>query len=297
MDGGTDSAFRLYRVYSSDLNDSHAWYAVSSVLADGKVKEFASSDVFQYFKEELVEIYRDKLRDKDGARIPSSLFSNKRRDTVFVCTLFGLLARSLRRKNLDKDLFLGCKDFQAIREQLKRPNFLLAGENCANFETPPTTPENQTNPDIRCRRSLNESQLKIDFLEKLRDGEFSDRKRTKKDGYLAKSLRSAITSISKQHSSKDLGLVLGNSVLFGGDFEQEFAQELFSSVVDVVKQSKGLKDGLDLILGSDVLNSLYEEYRVPDWQQLYVKLVAKLPDKAWQTVLNFLQIGRTGVRN
>jgi len=59
--------------------------------------------------------------------------------------------------------------------------------------------------------------------------------------------------------------LLGKSVLLGGDFEKNFLKEVFESAVEVVQQSKG-ENGLSLILGSDVLASLYAEFTMPDWQ-------------------------------
>jgi len=35
--------------------------------------------------------------------------------------------------------------------------------------------------------------------------------------------------------------------------------------------------------------------RVPDWVLLYFKLQVRLPDAAWQTLLNLTQLGRSGV--
>ena len=83
--------------------------------------------------------------------------------------------------------------------------------------------------------------------------------------------------------------------MFGGNLEKTFVRETFLTVIDVVKRSKGTKAVLSSVLRKSVWNNLIEAYRVPDWQQLFVKLATKLPDKSWQTVINFLQAGRTGV--
>ena len=37
---------------------------------------------------------------------------------------------------------------------------------------------------------------------------------------------------------------------------------------------------------------ILESMRVPDWVLLYFKIQAKLPDNAWQTLLNLTQLGR-----
>jgi len=47
---------------------------------------------------------------------------------------------------------------------------------------------------------------------------------------------------------------------------------------------------------SEDLNQKYlEAQRDPDGVQLNVKLSTKLPNKSWQTLLNFLNIGHSGV--
>lgn len=297
MEGGT---LRLHRVFSSLLDGGCAWYAVSSEMADGKISEFTNSDIFKFFPGEIHEIDLHKLTDQHGDRAKACWFGSRKRDTVVVSTVFGLLARSLRRKNLAKDKFIASSEFSDIKNRLKSTDFLLAGEVGALFDTPPNTPENEKlQPMETIQIDNNTPKLSTDnraFLADLKNGKFSSRKKAKRDGFLAVSIRNALKNISDHNSSEDLGLVLGNAVLFGGNDEKDLVQDIFLTTVDVVKQRKGIKDALSLILTPEVLNSLYEEYRVPDWQQLYVKLVAKLPDKAWQTILNFLHAGRTKVR-
>ena len=59
--------------------------------------------------------------------------------------------------------------------------------------------------------------------------------------------------------------------------------------------NKGLDCGLDLALSKEKKLRQQTRMRVPDWVQLYVKLETKLPGDGWQTVLNFLKLGRSGV--
>ena len=60
-------------------------------------------------------------------------------------------------------------------------------------------------------------------------------------------------------------------------------------------EARGAKKGLTELLLPTTHQRLLESMRVPDWVLLYFKLQAKLPDAAWQTLLNLTQLGRSGV--
>lgn len=70
---------------------------------------------------------------------------------------------------------------------------------------------------------------------------------------------------------------------------------MVASTIGVLIKKEGLKSAVSSLVGDEVMKSLLRTYRVPDWQQLYVKLATKFPDKSWQTALNFLNVGRSGV--
>ena len=57
----------------------------------------------------------------------------------------------------------------------------------------------------------------------------------------------------------------------------------------------GSKQALAELLVPETYQGFLESIRVPDWVLLYFKLQAKLPDAAWQTLLNLTQLGRSGV--
>ena len=57
----------------------------------------------------------------------------------------------------------------------------------------------------------------------------------------------------------------------------------------------GSKQALAELLVPETYQQFLESIRVPDWVLLYFKLLAKLPDAAWQTLLNLTQLGRSGV--
>ena len=79
-----------------------------------------------------------------------------------------------------------------------------------------------------------------------------------------------------------LSTVLGQCVL-GKDTE---AKETVNKVVETVVGARSVKRGVEEVLGDDEHLKLLESLRVPDWVLLYFKLQARLPDQAWQTLLN-----------
>ena len=59
--------------------------------------------------------------------------------------------------------------------------------------------------------------------------------------------------------------------------------------------AKGSRKGLSELLLPQTYQRILESLRVPDWVLLYFKLQVRLPDAAWQTLLNLTQLGRSGV--
>lgn len=66
-------------------------------------------------------------------------------------------------------------------------------------------------------------------------------------------------------------------------------------VVDLVTKSKGSKNVLTELLLPETLENVFQSIRVPDWVLLFFKLQTRLPDSAWQTLLNLTRLGKSGV--
>ena len=86
--------------------------------------------------------------------------------------------------------------------------------------------------------------------------------------------------------------VLGNTF---HDTEKEQVRDTISEVVYMVMDAKGSKRGLSELLSSSTYQKIIESMRVPDWALLYFNLQTRLPDSAWQTLLNLTQLGKSGV--
>ena len=119
---------------------------------------------------------------------------------------------------------------------------------------------------------------------------------TTKKRRVQKKCRQVMASLSdiSEKYQESIACVLGNSFIFGGEAEKEQARDTISEVVDIVMEAKG-KRGFSELLSSETHARLYHSMRVPDWVLLYFKLQAKLPDSAWQTLLNLSQLGKSGV--
>ena len=97
----------------------------------------------------------------------------------------------------------------------------------------------------------------------------------------------------KYHES--LACVLGNSFIYGNEEDRQSVSKTVSDIIDLVINFRGSKKGLSELLLPETHQRFLESMRVPDWVLLYFKLQAKLPDAAWQTLLNLTQLGRSGV--
>lgn len=118
---------------------------------------------------------------------------------------------------------------------------------------------------------------------------------TKKRKVLSKcrKVMASLSDVSGKYE-ESIACVLGNSFIFGGDDEKGQVRDTISEVVDIVIEAKG-KKGFTELLSSETHARVFHSMRVPDWVLLYFKLQAKLPDRAWQTLLNFSQLGKSGV--
>ena len=74
----------------------------------------------------------------------------------------------------------------------------------------------------------------------------------------------------------------------------EVARVLSDIAEKLRSNSSSPLQALETILGDSSVKFL-QSLRVPDWTLLYFKLQSRIPDQAWQMLLNISQLGRTGV--
>lgn len=256
-----------------------------------------ASEHFRLFKNDILEVSIHDLVDENGARVNPSWFgSSRKKDLVVVATLFGILGHALRRKNVDEDIFLNSSEFSSIREGL---NSLTLGNmaRSGNFpailpETPPSTPEENGSDrpnavSIGLGKQTNEA---LQEVEKIVGPRLRPKRARKVANDCLEALRENITSYGE-----DLGKVLGYGLLYSGEENEEFVRETISSAIITVAEKQGMRKAFTTLLKDTVYHEYVNSLRVPDWIQLYVKLSTKLPNNSWQTLLNFLNIGRSGV--
>lgn len=93
----------------------------------------------------------------------------------------------------------------------------------------------------------------------------------------------------------DLGKIFGYGLLYCAEDRQNFVRDVISTALQAVSEKQGIRKALSRMPYDDLNRQYLEAQRVPDWIQLYVKLSTKFPNRPWQTLLNFLNIGRSGV--
>lgn len=104
----------------------------------------------------------------------------------------------------------------------------------------------------------------------------------------------SLNDVSAKYN-ESISCVLGNTFIFGNDTERSEVRDTISNVVDMVMTAKGSKRGLSEVLSPGTYESILQSIRVPEWVLLYFKLQVKLPDSAWQTLLNLTELGESGV--
>ena len=200
------SSVGLQRVFETSLSPEVNWYAVSTDWFY-RPREFMTSERFRLFTDDVLEVSIHDLVDRNGARVNPSWFgSSRKKDLVVVATLFGIVGRALRRKNVDEDKFCRSSEFKAIRQGLNSLQIEnMAGSN--NFpailpETPPSTPE-EIGFNISSLTSDKTTREALQEVEKTT----GPRLKAKRAGKFAKDCLQALRE--KVSSGEDLGKVLG----------------------------------------------------------------------------------------
>jgi len=150
---------------------------------------------------------------------------------------------------------------------------------------------------LRPQQSVHHKGELIEYLGDLADikkGNLGPRLKAKRAGVLAKNMIDVLASNSPNLSGCDLGKIFGYGFLLCPEDRQRFVTDLMSTAVHTVAEKQGVRKALSPMLSEDLNRKYLEAQQVPDWVQLYVKLSTKLPNISWQTLLNFLNIGRSG---
>ena len=101
--------------------------------------------------------------------------------------------------------------------------------------------------------------------------------------------------MSLKKIGESISCVLANSFIFGNDAERSKVIDIISDVVEMIMEARGSQKGLSELFTSEKYGCILKSMRVPDWVLLYFKLQTRLPDSAWQTLLNLTQLAKSKV--
>lgn len=327
--------FPLRRVYGLSLSPGKRWYSLSSQLVGRKISQFVKGKFFEEFPSEICRVRVRDLWRENGERIPKHWFAEKTKNTdeAYAITLFGLCGGLIKQSSPTSDGFLSSSSFKRVVDAVNNFDVISECDGASNLhgskhhdqtpksrriaflegelafyngkvkeiessiataalETPPNTPAlasdkvqvvNQTRPfPLRSIENI-VSSTSLGPINKKRQ------------------LKSACSNVlveirdtcNSYHGS--LGSILGYGFIHGSEEQQQFVKSAIAQAVEIVAKPRGVRFAADLALTPEMRRKQEASMRVPDWVQLYVKLEVKLPDNGWQTILNFLNLGRSGV--
>lgn len=140
----------------------------------------------------------------------------------------------------------------------------------------------------KLKRDLDVFEQQIKSLEVQLHDEFGAHRSEMKAS--AKHIFRELNDVAKKHC-ESLASVLGHLVC-EDDCE---ARDLLGEIADLVAKERGVKEAAKVILSEEIFKNLMQSMTVPDWVLLYFKISARLPDGAWQMLLNLTRFGNTGV--
>ena len=324
----------LSRVTSASLDPQKHWYVLQKEICGVRPTDFSKNEIFRRFPEEIRSVATRELQPAKSAyaamkfnRMPATVYVASTfgliagllrqkgipPDGLVNSPGFTAVISMLNSVILDfepdcaKDLPFGAK----THENTEELGALLA-ERTARIESLEAELNDLQGRIAELESSLADSSV-LDFSSpccsstpKRSDsssGSIEDTKNcpslgpTKKKRQVLKKCRevsSALDGVSAKYH-ETIASVLGNSFLYGTDEEKEKVRNTISEVVDLVMESSGSKKGLSELLSPETHARLFQSMRVPDWVLLYFKLQTRLPDSAWQTLLNLTRLGKSGV--
>lgn len=306
------TSFAFHRVYGSTIDSKKRWFALSTTLCGCQPKIFASNKIFSYFPREIARVKALDVWRENGRRASSKVFEFGRENgDVYMATAFGISAGLLRQREFVGNGFVHSAAFNQIVEAvncveldtttdancnsagyedyttpktsrmqiLRPPIYLPHGKAAPVLDTPPLTPATGRHPASSLTDIFTDSSLGR-ILKK------------RKMSLVCSNLLDSLRTISEHNSIRT---IFGHGVIYGDREDKLYVSDELSKAFDIVASRVGAKESLRQLLGDSAMHRLAQSMRVPDWVQLFVKLRSKLPDNAWQTHLNFLNLGRSGV--
>lgn len=331
MDRSDHHPWSLSRVTGRNLDSRKHWYVATKDLCGVRPNAFAKNEIFRRFPDEIRSVPPADL--KPATRACS--FHTRQPNNLYVVSTFGLCAALLRQREFPADEFVNSQEIIPVVDAVNRialdcdvPDSNLGGKsdelqkcqsriaeleyemselmknqedlNSFVLSSSPlaasspscllNTPESSSNGNDISSSSSSSSSI----IEETLKSSLGPTLKKRKVASECKKVSTDVDGVLEKYH-ETLACILGNSFLYGTDQEKGKVSETISEVVNLVIDTKGPKKGLSELLLPETHQRLLESMRVPDWVLLYFKLQAKLPDAAWQMLLNLTQLGRGGV--
>ena len=289
----------------SDTDESRQWYVLDAKICGVKPNTFlSSSPLVRNFPGEFTTVQLSEL--KNGGSFDRRHIQHSK---VAIATLFGVVSAILRQKFKEgkaeqyrwlvdaiNSLKIGKLETETsdirlessgadFRDQLKAASDVASAIEREN--------EGLKAHLDRAQRQLESLSEDVKKLKQLIESE--QRPETNKTEGDAKEEKIADqdvwTSISDVCDKFQIYLA---DVIANEKCHPQVARVLSDIAEKIRSNSSSPLQALETILGDSSVKFL-QSLRVPDWTLLYFKLQSRIPDQAWQMLLNISQLGRTGV--
>jgi len=297
------------RVVAATLDPLKSWFALSKSLCGVRPRDFAKNAVFTRFPSEIccvatreLSVYSDggKRRPYEAQLFESSTEVNRQRgpSKTYAASTFGLIAGIFRQRELPS-AFLDSSLFECVKNcingaSIEDANF---GANSQTSLSGPGKLSSGGNVDENQEANLPRHGTPSSKGPNITDIKTSPIGPTKKKKAIIGQCQTVFSAMSDVCDSyrESVGSILGNMLMHGSGEQQESVRTMLSEIADSICKTKGTSNCLTELFSADQYQILLSSMRVPDWALLFFKLQARLPDYAWQTLLNITRLGKSGV--
>ena len=335
FDRSADHPWSLSRVTGRNLDPGKHWYVLTKSLCGVRPNAFAKNEIFRRFPDEISCVPPADLKPASrgcsfNTRQPNNLYvvstfglcaalirqrefpTNGFVSSQKIIPVVDAVNRIVLDCELQDSLGGKCDELQKcqsriaeleyeMRELQKNEEYLnsILSSSPPLAASSPSTCSSLTEPNDSSSDSNNSISSSINsnnssVIEETLKSSLGPTLKKRKVATECKKVSAEVDGVLAKYN-ETLACILGNSFLYGVDGEKAKVAETISEVVNLVIDAKGPKKGVTELLLPATYQQLLESMRVPDWVLLYFKLQAKLPDAAWQTLLNLTQLGRSGV--
>ena len=320
--------FLMFRkVFSSKLDRSTTWYALSIDVCLVAPRKFGLTNFFQVFTNEIKKVQLIELQTENGDKVPESWFfpsGNKTRvSDVYVGTAFAIIGGLCNRRSdlLQLKTVLCPEVLEAIKAiQLEEFNVKTAQEastidgriGCLNGQAfqgdtlgksnLKLWPKTKSPPKIQCAPKLVQSPIESNTssssdnqsIDEICCSKLTSPVKRRKIREKAREIFGKINNVCEYHH-ESLASVLTVCCTSNPQSRASEVREIISKVIDGVSQNRGIKRTFAELISEDAWEKRMAEIRVPDWQCLLLKLQGKIPDESWQSLINVTKLGKKEV--